>query len=102
MRVDFSECYALADIPANKVNAPYNELVNAVKSQIDSLGGCSALDENLTDFANNISLQKGEIVFKGSGFGYLNTVLGGKAPSHLEFVLTMKLSRGLTFQTVNR
>lgn len=93
----FSECYALADIPANKVNAPYNELVNAVKSQIDSLGGCSALDENLTDFANNISLQKGEIVFKGSGFGYLNTVLGGKAPSHLEFCADDEVKPWLDF-----
>lgn len=81
----FSECYTLADIPANKVNAPYDELVEAVKAQIDTLGGCSALDENLPDFMNNVSLQKGEIVFKGSGFGYLNTVLGGKAPQHLDF-----------------
>lgn len=81
----FSECYTLADIPANKVNAPYDELVEAVKAQIDALGGCSALDENLPDFMNNVILQKGEIVFKGSGFGYLNTVLGGKAPQHLDF-----------------
>lgn len=93
----FSECYALADIPANKVNAPYDKLVNAVKSQIDSLGGCSMLDENLTDFANNISLQKGEIVFKGSGFGYLNTVLGGKAPSHLEFCADDEVKPWLDF-----
>ncbi len=81
----FSECYTLADIPADKVNASYDDLVNAVKKQINSLGGCSALDNSLADFINNISLQKGEIIFKGSGFGYLNVVLGGKAPSHLEF-----------------
>ena len=93
----FSECYALADIPANKVNAPYDKLVNAVKSQIDSLGGCSMLDENLTDFANNISLLNGEIVFKGSGFGYLNTALGGKAPSHLEFCADDEVKPWLDF-----
>lgn len=81
----FSECYTLADIPADKVNAPYSELVNAVKQQIASFGGTAQLDESLSDFAENISLQKGEIIFKGSGFGYLHTVLGGKAPSHLEF-----------------
>lgn len=83
----FSECYALADIPADKVTAPYNELVDAVKEQIHALGGCLLLDENLSDFEKNISLQKGELVLKGSGFGYLNTILGGKAPDHLAFCI---------------
>lgn len=81
----FSECYTLADISADKVQAPYSELVNAVKQQLVSFGGTARLDESLSDFAENISLQKGKIIFKGSGFGYLHTVLGGKAPSHLEF-----------------
>lgn len=81
----FSECYTLADIPADKVNAPYGDLVNAVQAQINALGGSAELDKSLSDFAKNISLQKGKIIFKGSGFGYLNTVLGGKAPAHLEF-----------------
>lgn len=82
----FSECYTLADIPENKVNMPYNELVNAVREQIHSLGGCSVLDKKLPDFLNDISLQKGEVKFCGSGFGYLNETLGGKAPEHLEFI----------------
>lgn len=81
----FSECYTLADIPENKVNMPYNELVNAVREQIHSLGGCSVLDEKLPDFLNDISLQKGDVVLSGSGFGYLNKTLGGKAPEHLAF-----------------
>lgn len=81
----FSECYTLADIPESKVNLPYNELVNAVREQIHSLGGCSALDEKLPDFPNDISLQKGDVVLSGSGFGYLNKTLGGKAPEHLAF-----------------
>lgn len=81
----FSECYTLAEISADAVNAPYNDLVNAVKAQIDSLGGCALLDEKLKDYANDISMQKGELILQGSGFGYLNTLLGGKAPAHLEF-----------------
>lgn len=81
----FSECYTLADIPESKVNLPYNELVNVVREQIHSLGGCSALDEKLPDFLNDISLQKGDVVLSGSGFGYLNKTLGGKAPEHLAF-----------------
>lgn len=81
----FAECYTLADIPADKISASYNDLVNAVKEQIASLGGTELLDEKLPDFTNDISLQKGNMVLTGSGFGYLNTVLGGKAPAHLEF-----------------
>lgn len=83
----FSECYTLADIPSDKVNAAYDELVNTVKEQIYSLGGCSLLDEKLKNYADDISTQKGKLVLKGSGFGYLNTVLGGKAPNHLEFCM---------------
>lgn len=83
----FSECYTLADIPADAVCADYADLVNAVQSQIHSLGGCALLDEKLKDYADDISTQKGELILKGSGFGYLNTVLGGKAPSHLEFCI---------------
>lgn len=82
---NFSECYTLADIPENKVNLPYNELVNAVREQIASLDGCGMLDEKLSDFQNDISLQKGDVVLSGSGFGYLNKTLGGKAPEHLAF-----------------
>ena len=81
----FSECYTLADIPESNVNLPYNELVNAVRKQIHSLGGCSALDKKLPDFLNDISLRKGDVVLSGSGFGYLNKTLGGKAPEHLAF-----------------
>ena len=32
-----------------------------------------------------ISLQKGEIIYSGSGFGYLNNLLENNAPEHLEF-----------------
>lgn len=81
----FSECYTLADIPENKVNLPYDELVGAVREQIESLGGCGALDEKLPDLLNDISMQKGDVVLNGSGFGYLNEKLGGKSPAHLEF-----------------
>lgn len=81
----FSECYTLADISADKTDAPYSELVNAVKEQIASFGGTELLDEKLSDFMNDISLQKGNKVLTGSGFGYLNCVLGGKAPAQLDF-----------------
>lgn len=75
----------LADIPEEKVRASYEEAVEAIKEQIHALGGCSLLDERLPEIADSISLQKGETVFKGSGFGYLHGVLGGKVPSQLDF-----------------
>lgn len=81
----FSECYTLADIPEEKVNADYIEAVDAIKDQIHALGGCSLLDERLPEINDSISLQKGETVFKGSGFGYLNGILGGKEPEQLDF-----------------
>lgn len=40
----FSECYTLADISADAVCSDYADLVNAVQSQIHSLGGCALLD----------------------------------------------------------
>lgn len=82
----FTECYTLADIPAAKLNAPYAELVGAVRAQISALGG-ERLEERLSDIAENISTQKGELIFSGSGFGYLHTVLGGTAPRHLTFCM---------------
>lgn len=81
----FSECYTLADIPAEKVGADYSDLVNEVEKQINSLGGSGLLDSKLKDFAEDISLQKGKVVINGSGFGCLNGMLGGKVPQQLEF-----------------
>ena len=81
----FSECYTLAEIEKRKVNAPYDEFVSAVKSQIDALGGCEALDSNLKKIETDISLVKGETVLNGSGFGFLFGALGGNIPKHLEF-----------------
>ncbi|MGN0468073.1 MAG: DUF5107 domain-containing protein, partial [Acutalibacteraceae bacterium] len=81
----FSECYTLADIPEEKVNADYTEAVDAIKEQIHALGGCSLLDERLPKIADSISLQNGQTVLKGSGFGYLNGRLGGKVPEQLDF-----------------
>lgn len=88
----FCECYTLADIPGEKVSADYFDLINEVEKQINSLGGSTVLDNKLRDFAENISLQKGEIVLYGSGFGYLNGMFGGKIPQQLEFVQSQDIN----------
>lgn len=81
----FTECYTFADILKEKVTAPYSETVKAVREQVKALGNSDYLDSRLPDFAENISLQKGRTVLKGSGYGYLNGLLGGKIPAQLEF-----------------
>ena len=81
----FSECYTLADIPREMVSGSYNELVNAVKDQISSLGGCQGLDRRLASISKEINSQKGKVILKGSGFGYLNGLLGAKIPQQLAF-----------------
>lgn len=82
----FVECYTLADIGATAVQQPYDTFVNAVQAQVLSAGGSAGLDARLKDIANTICLQKGKLVRAGSGFGYLNSMLGGKIPAQLEFL----------------
>lgn len=81
----FTECYTLANVPKEIVGADYEKLVCAVKDQIRSLGDSKYLDSKLGEIEECVSLQKGETVLSGSGFGYLNALLGGKTPEQLEF-----------------
>ncbi len=82
---NFMECYALAEIPPELVSAGYGEFTQAVRKQMQALGGCCMLDKRLESVSRDISLQKGRVMLRGSGFGYLNKALGGKAPKQLEF-----------------
>lgn len=81
----FSECYTLADVGAECVTKVYSEFLEAVQAQVHSLGGSAALDAQLEKFTEDISLQTGEVVLKGDGFGYLHKALGGKTPKQLAF-----------------
>lgn len=81
----FSECYTLADIPAETVTADYTDAVDALKEQINSIGNSKHLDGRLAGIAESISLQKGETVLYGSGFGALHGMLGGQIPQQLAF-----------------
>lgn len=76
---------SFADIPAETVTAGYAEAVNAVKEQINSIGNSRYLDGRFAEIAESISLQKGETVLRGSGFGYLNEMLGDQSPRQLVF-----------------
>lgn len=81
----FMECYTLANIGSQNVSKPYDAFVDAVNQQVNGLYSSDELDELCEKAADEISLQKGEIVFSGSGFGYLNDLILSNAPKHLEF-----------------
>lgn len=81
----FMECYTLADIGRDAVLKSYDEFVSSVDKQVNSLYSSDALDKLCKKVNKDISLQKGEIVFSGSGFGYLNNLLENNAPDYLEF-----------------
>ncbi|MDE5669872.1 MAG: DUF5107 domain-containing protein [Eubacterium sp.] len=81
----FMECYTLADIGSEAVQKSYDSLVDAVNEQVNTLYSSDKLDELYKYKAEEISLQKGEIVFSGSGFGYLHNLLENNAPKHLAF-----------------
>lgn len=82
----FIECYALADIGKETVKGEYKELVEAVKKQISEHGNSDALDKRLSQVENDISLQKGKIIYKGSGMGSLGKLFCGDESEHLEFI----------------
>lgn len=82
----FIECYALADIESDIVKGDYNKLVEAVKKQICEYGNSDVLDSRLYDVEKDISLQKGEIKFKGSGIGSLGNIFCHCQCEHLEFI----------------
>ena len=82
----FVECYTLANIGAKAVSKPYDEFVGAVNDQVNSLYSSDMLDKICQKAVNEISLKKGELISCGSGFGYLNKLLTGSAPRHLEFI----------------
>ncbi len=82
----FSECYTLADLSHTDIDAPYPDLVQAVQAQINALHSSAEMDRLAVQNEQNISLQKGEIVYAGSGFGYLHGALTHTAPGHLTFL----------------
>lgn len=81
----FSECYTLADISDIDINAPYEEMIAAVNNQVNSIHSSNEMDILTEKNEQDISLQKGRIIYRGSGFGYLYNELTSNAPKHLEF-----------------
>lgn len=83
---DFLECYTLACVGKQAVQGPYDELVAAVDRQVSSIAPQAEMDCRSAEARKSISLVPGKRVSDGSGYGYLDGVLTGHTPAHLEFV----------------
>ncbi|MDY2610011.1 MAG: DUF5107 domain-containing protein [Eubacteriales bacterium] len=94
----FCECYTAANIPAAQAHGDYAQAVAAVHAQIETLGGCTGLENRMEAITKNISLQSGTCMQTGSGFGYLFGALGGKIPQQLSFVCAEDVDGWLTLQ----
>lgn len=81
----FIECYTLADIKAEAVTADYDSFINSINLQINSIYSSDELDSLCAETEETISKVKGECVFAGSGFGWLQNEFLKDAPSHLTF-----------------
>lgn len=81
----FLECYTLADIGKQAVSGDYSSFVRCADQQVESVASSAVLDALCNGTENSVALKKGELVYIGSGFGYLQNSLIGNCPSHLEF-----------------
>lgn len=81
----FIECYTLCNIGAKSVKLPYSDFVNAVNTQVENTFSSDSLDMLAKDTDKSISQKSGEMIFPGSGFGYLQNELLHNAPDCLEF-----------------
>ncbi len=82
---DFVECYTLAEIDKEMLSADYSDFVDAVNSQVIRINSSIDLDKLCCDTYKTVTMQKGEIRYTGSGYGYLYQKMGGKCPEQLEF-----------------
>ena len=81
----FMECYTLADISKEKLNSDYDCFLNEVNKQVESVYSSEELDALCAETEDTIAKEKGEVVFFGSGFGWLQNEFLCDAPPHLQF-----------------
>ena len=81
----FVECYTLARVAPEAVGADYDTFVRAVREQVHQIASSDELEEICRQKSRTLSLQRGERIYSGSGFGYLARLLKQPIPSHLEF-----------------
>lgn len=76
----WTECYTGVQLD-NPVDSDYVVLINDVTEKVDT----ESLEKINIYMAKNIANKKGEIIWKGHGWGYLNNLINKNAPDHLEF-----------------
>ncbi len=77
----FVECYTSIqlDVP---INCDYNTLVENVQSKVNSAEIECLCDSTM----RSITRKKGEIIYKGNGYGFIHHALNNNCPAHLEFL----------------
>lgn len=93
----FLECYTLADIKKEFVNADYDSFVNEINSQVNSIYSSDELDMLCHKTESSIAKVSGECIFAGSGFGWLQNEFLHNAPAHLKFSVQDDISVWLSF-----
>lgn len=74
------ECYTNITLQ-NPVDSEYDRLVDEVSAKIDG----EYMEALCASTLEDITKQKGEVIHKGNGYGYLNNLINKNCPSHLEF-----------------
>lgn len=82
----FLECYALCNIGAYAAQGEYDELIGAVKRQLEAYGNSDVLESRLSSVGCEISLKKGKIISRGSGIGSFYSTVQSNSPKQLEFI----------------
>lgn len=98
----FLECYTLADVGSIAVQGSYEELVSAVNRQVEGILSSDQMDAKCKKAETDISLQKGRLVYPGSGFGYLQNAVLNNAPAHLEFLPDAQVQAWLSFANTGK
>ena len=88
---EWVEVYTSIAVDKNIVTGDYKNLVGEVKSQLFSEKiDTETLDEVCDITRDSIALVAGEVIYKGSGFGYVKDCVEHTMPKHLHFEICDK------------
>lgn len=88
----WTECYTGVQLD-NPVDSDYAVLV----SDIDAKVNTEKLEKINLYMAENVAFEKGEMIWHGHGWGYLNNLIHKNAPEHLEFLPCVQTQKWVDF-----
>lgn len=93
---EWVEVYTDIKLNSQMVAGDYKALVNEVNNQVAGKICTATLDEVCSNTLDSIALVEGEIVIKGTGFGYVKNFVENNAPTHLKFMPCEKSNKYLS------